>query len=208
MVKYNSAKYRGNFDRMNTCGTFMVMRMPVSIFIRRTLRMGSLAVRFLFDMTPAEFGLDGTKPAVIGEFPAKGFTSATKGSRVISGSDCCIALYEKGWNGAFAWTSNNIDICGGLPDFRRARKKSREECQWDGPGDNFVTSTAPDNFVPDYPPVLLFDVVFYEGSEFSGYFVPREETDIPVIHHFKVHAVLIVDPYGDRVSQGIACGTL
>jgi hypothetical protein len=124
MVKYNSAKYRGNFGSDEYLRNFYGdADARLDFYSPHFYEWEASQFGFLFDMTPAEFGLDGTKPAVIGEFPAKGFTSATKGSRVISGSDCCIALYEKGWNGAFAWTSNNIDICGGLPDFLEGTKE-------------------------------------------------------------------------------------
>ena len=78
---------------------------------------------FPFDSTPIQFGLDGIKPAIIGEFPASGFTTNTKGSKKMSGSECYINAFESGWNGLMAWTSNGVDSNGKLSDFVEGAKK-------------------------------------------------------------------------------------
>ena len=72
---------------------------------------------FPFDTSPKNFGLTGTKPAVIGEFPAYGFTGNVKNSKYMSGSECYINCYNNGWNGIMAWTSNGVDSNGNLDKF-------------------------------------------------------------------------------------------
>jgi len=33
--------------------------------------------------------------------------------------DCYLGLYNNGWNGAMAWTSNGIDPCGSFDNFKQ-----------------------------------------------------------------------------------------
>lgn len=73
---------------------------------------------FPFDKSPVEFKLDGTKPCVIGESPAIGMVGDVKGSQAMSGDECYINIYNNGWNGIMAWTSNGVDGCGSLEDFK------------------------------------------------------------------------------------------
>lgn len=124
MVKYNSAKFEGNFGSDEYLSSFYGdADARLDFYSPHFYEWQVPGSGLLFDMTPAEYGLDGSKPAVLGEFAAKGITSATKGSRDISGSGCCIALYENGWSGGFAWTSNGVDQCGSLADFREGTKE-------------------------------------------------------------------------------------
>ena len=58
------------------------------------------------------FGLDVTKPAIIGEFPAAGMTSKTNGFKEMNEDDCYINTYKNACNGIMAWRSNadgNLD---------------------------------------------------------------------------------------------------
>ena len=77
-----------------------------------------------FGESPTDFGLDGTKPSVIGECPA-----------VASDSDFDItSAYEKaynnGWNGVFAWkTSGQDDGCGLWLDIQPAIEKMAGICE-------------------------------------------------------------------------------
>ena len=68
---------------------------------------------FAFEETPTEFGLDGTKPCVIGECAAVDESGRTLTERYQS-------AYKNGWNGVFAWTSNGVDKCGGYEDVKPA----------------------------------------------------------------------------------------
>lgn len=77
-----------------------------------------------FSESPTDFGLDGTKPCVIGECPA-----------VASGSDFDITsayedAYNNGWNGVFAWkTSGKDDGCGLWQDIQPAIEKMAGICE-------------------------------------------------------------------------------
>lgn len=77
-----------------------------------------------FGESPTDFGLDGTKPSVIGECPA-----------VASDSDFDITsayeeAYNNGWNGVFAWkTSGQDDGCGLWQDIQPAIEKMAGICE-------------------------------------------------------------------------------
>ena len=77
-----------------------------------------------FSESPTDFGLDGTKPFVIGECPA-----------VASDSDFDITsayedAYNNGWNGVFAWkTSGQDDGCGLWLDIQPAIEKMAGICE-------------------------------------------------------------------------------
>ena len=65
---------------------------------------------------PNGWGLDGSKPALIGECMAKGSKGSTKGTE----NNTLITDYENaylnGWQGVMPWTSNGVDGCGGFED--------------------------------------------------------------------------------------------
>lgn len=77
-----------------------------------------------FSESPTDFGLDNTKPCVIGECPA-----------VASDSDFDITsayedAYNNGWNGVFAWkTSGQDDGCGLWQDIQPAIEKMAGICE-------------------------------------------------------------------------------
>lgn len=77
-----------------------------------------------FSESPTDFGLDGTKPCVIGECSA-----------VASDSDFDITsayedAYNNGWNGVFAWkTSGQDDGCGLWQDIQPAIEKMAGICE-------------------------------------------------------------------------------
>lgn len=118
MSKYNSDKYQGNYGSdkfLQSC--YNNENAYLDYYSPHFYEWEAPWFNFPFDKTPTAFGMDGTKPVVIGEFPATGMTSATSGSKDMTGSECYIGLYENGWNGGFAWTSNGVDSCGSLSDF-------------------------------------------------------------------------------------------
>lgn len=64
-----------------------------------------------FEKSPAEYGLDTTKPNVMGECSANG--------SVQKDMDLCEAaqsMYDKGWDGVFPWTSTGTDGNGGFAE--------------------------------------------------------------------------------------------
>jgi hypothetical protein len=68
-----------------------------------------------FYKTPADYGLDTTKPIVIGECPAKGTARHTI-------TDDYESAFSNGWQGVLAWSSNGVDNNGNLDDFSPATK--------------------------------------------------------------------------------------
>jgi hypothetical protein len=69
---------------------------------------------------PGGWGLDSSKPALIGECMAKGSKGETKGTE----KNTIITDYENaylnGWQGVMPWTSNGVDACGSLEDLSPA----------------------------------------------------------------------------------------
>jgi len=76
---------------------------------------------------PEGWGLDGSKPALIGEVPALGSKGSTKGTQ----NNTLITDYENaylnGWQGVMPWTSNGVDGCGGFDDLVKATKYMLEK---------------------------------------------------------------------------------
>ncbi len=76
-----------------------------------------------FEMTPVDFGLDGTKPSVIGECPA---VSEGTSFDITSAYE---SAYNSGWNGVMAWkTSGSDDGCGLWLDIQPAIEKMAGIC--------------------------------------------------------------------------------
>jgi len=118
MVKYNSDKYNGNYGSDKYLQSLYANENAyLDFYSPHFYEWEATWYGFPMDCSPTAFGLDGTKPAMIGEFPATGFTSNTKGSKDMTASECYINVYENGWNGIMAWTSNGVDDCGALKDF-------------------------------------------------------------------------------------------
>lgn len=77
-----------------------------------------------FGESPTDFGLDGTKPSVIGECPA---ISNETDFDITSAYE---EAYNNGWNGVFAWkTSGSDDGCGLWLDIQPAIEKMAGICE-------------------------------------------------------------------------------
>ncbi|MDR2145729.1 MAG: cellulase family glycosylhydrolase [Tannerella sp.] len=76
---------------------------------------------------PGGWGLDDSKPALIGECMAKGSKGKTAGTE----NNTLITDYENaylnGWQGVMPWTSNAVDRCGGFDDLVPATKYMLEK---------------------------------------------------------------------------------
>jgi hypothetical protein len=72
-----------------------------------------------FYMSPTAYGLDGTRPVVIGECPAKGTAGHTAAQDYEHGC-------RNGWQGAMGWTSNGVDSNGGLAVLGPATRAFRD----------------------------------------------------------------------------------
>lgn len=119
MVKYNSDKYDGNFfsdEYLQSLGgenAYLDFYSPHYYFWQNSF------LGYPFETTPEGFGLDGTKPVVIGE------TAVVNESGRTAAEDYENA-YNNGWNGVMAWTSNGVDNCGSLTELRPAVNKMKE----------------------------------------------------------------------------------
>lgn len=79
----------------------------------------------IYENTPVDFGLDGTKPAVIGEMPAKDGTDRI----AYDVAEAYEKAYSNGYNGVFAWkTSGSDDGCGLWLDVKPAIDKMMTIC--------------------------------------------------------------------------------
>ncbi len=128
MIKYNSDRYEGNYGSdeylMSLSGND---NSYLDFYSPHFYDWEAEWFGYPFDKDPVSFGVDGTKPAVIGEFPASGTTSSVKNSKDMSGSECYINAYNNGWNGAMAWTSNGSDANGNIKDFKEGVNKVAAE---------------------------------------------------------------------------------
>ena len=71
-----------------------------------------------YDMSPADFGLDETKPAFLGE------TSAEGGETLVGAYE---KSYSNGWNGVMMWCSNNVEKhADNWADIEEATKRIEE----------------------------------------------------------------------------------
>jgi hypothetical protein len=120
MIKYNSKKYNANYGADDYLKALADNpKAYLDFYSPHFYEWEAEWFGFPFDTDPISFGLDGTKPAVIGEFPATGMTSKTKGSKDMDGNECYLNTFKNGWNGIMAWTSNGVDTCGKLENFQK-----------------------------------------------------------------------------------------
>ncbi len=75
-----------------------------------------------FEMSPADYGLDTSKPNVMGECSAKG--SEQEGIDLVSAAQ---QLYDNGWDGVYPWTSNGSDTNGGFAEVSAYAKHMDEQ---------------------------------------------------------------------------------
>ncbi|MCM1578937.1 MAG: cellulase family glycosylhydrolase [Ruminococcus sp.] len=119
MVKYNSDKYEGNyfsdefFQSLAGENSYLDFYSPHYYFWQNSF------LGYPFETTPTDFGLDGTKPAVIGEAAVLSESGRTADQDYEN-------AYNNGWNGVMAWTSNGVDNCGSMDDLKPAVNKMRD----------------------------------------------------------------------------------
>lgn len=128
MIKYNSEDYSGNkgSDKFLQ-SVYDNDKAYLDFYSTHYYEWEAPWYGFPFDKTPEEFKLDGTKPSVIGEFPAIGMVGNVKGSQAMTGSECYVNIYNNGWDGIMGWTSNGVDDCGSLEDFKEGAMEVYEK---------------------------------------------------------------------------------
>lgn len=114
IIKYNSEKYQGNkaskdyLSYLSKNDKSYVDFNSVHYYYWQKRWFG-----FPFEQSPEDFGLDASIPNVIGEC-----ASLDEDSYKIT--DKYLMAVDNGWDGAFAWTSNGVDGCGGYADITPA----------------------------------------------------------------------------------------
>lgn len=124
MIKYNSDKYEGNYGS----DKFLQSR-----YDNKNAYLDFWSTHYYdwqaewfsspFATTPRQFGLDRSKPIVVGECSHEGF-NAKIGSKQyeMSIEECYEWAYEHGWNGVLAWTDRDLINGEGVVQYRSVKK--------------------------------------------------------------------------------------
>lgn len=119
IVKYNSDNYEGNFGSDEYLKELSGNdNSYLDFYSTHYYYWENAWFGYPFSVSPTDFGLDGTKPCVIGEVAANDVSE--------SGEELVVKYenaYNNGWNGIMAWTSNGVDACGSMVDIMPATKK-------------------------------------------------------------------------------------
>lgn len=119
MIKYNSDKFQGNMISDEHMKELAGDKAYVDFYSTHYYFWQNGSMGYPFEESPTDFGLDGTKPAVIGEFAVLSESGRTVAQEYEN-------AYNNGWNGALAWTSNGVDNCGGFDDLKPAADRMSE----------------------------------------------------------------------------------
>lgn len=119
MVKYNSDKYEGNYVSDEFLKSLGGENAYLDFYSTHYYFWQNSYMGYPFEQSPVSFGLDGTKPCVIGEAAVKSESGRTPEEDYEN-------AYNNGWNGVMAWTSNGVDDCGSLTELMPAVTKMRD----------------------------------------------------------------------------------
>ena len=119
MIKYNSDKFEGNYISDEYFKELAGDSAYVDFYSTHYYFWQNAYMGYPFEQSPTDFGLDGTKPCVIGE------TAIVNESGRTADQDYENS-YNNGWNGVMAWTSNGVDNCGSLNELMPAVTKMME----------------------------------------------------------------------------------
>ena len=119
IIKYNSEDYSGNMGADAYLQSLYANENAyLDFYSTHYYEWEAQFYGFPFDKSPEAFKLDGTKPSVLGECPAVGTLGTTKFAPAMSGDEMYINTYNNGWDGIMGWSSNGVDDCGSLEDFK------------------------------------------------------------------------------------------
>ncbi len=119
IIKYNSESYSGNKGSDTYLQSLYANEKAyLDFYSTHYYEWEAQFYGFPFDKSPEDFGLDGTKPSLLGECPAVGILGTSKFAEAMSGDDMYINTYNNGWDGIMGWTSNGVDDCGNLEHFK------------------------------------------------------------------------------------------
>lgn len=120
MVKYNSddPKYMGNMVSDEKMKEYGGENACLDFYSTHYYNWMKGFMGCPYDMSPVDFGLDGSKPAFLGE------TSAEGGETLVGAYEKC---YNNGWNGVMMWCSNNVEKhADNWADIEEAAKRIEE----------------------------------------------------------------------------------
>lgn len=121
VIKYNSDKYQGNKGSDEYLKSLSGNEKSyLDFYSTHFYQWQNQWFGSPFTQSPEDFGLDGTKPCVIGE-------CASLDNGKLSITEKYEKAYENGWDGVFAWTSNGVDDCGGFYDVAPATENMLEK---------------------------------------------------------------------------------
>ena len=113
MIKYNSDKFDGNYFSDEFLQSLAGEDAYLDVWSPHYYLWQKSFLGCPFETDPVSYGLDGLKPAVIGE-------CAVTDDSGVPIKDSYIGAYEHGWNGVMAWTSNGVDDCGSMEQLEEA----------------------------------------------------------------------------------------
>lgn len=119
MCKYNSDKYDGNYVSDEFLKSLAGDSAYLDFYSTHYYFWQNSFLGYPFEESPTDFGLDGTKPCVIGEAAVLSESGRTAEQDYEN-------AYNNGWNGVMAWTSNGVDNCGSLTELMPAVTKMRD----------------------------------------------------------------------------------
>lgn len=110
MIKYNSEKYEGNYgsdEFLKSCFNNENAYLDFNSTHYYSWQASSFSIPF--SVSPEEFGMDMSKPMVIGECETTGVKGIAK---PIELKDCYKWCYENGWSGIMPWTTDGTEPYG------------------------------------------------------------------------------------------------
>ena len=124
VIKYNSEKYEGNYGS----DEFLKSRYDnenayVDFWSTHYYDWQATWFNCPFLLTAEEFGVDMSKPRVVGECSHEGI-KVLRNKKAIE--ECYEWAYGNGWNGVFVWTDRDLITGDGVPQYECAQKAGQK----------------------------------------------------------------------------------
>lgn len=110
MIKYNSDNYQGNYgsdEFFRSC--YDCDKAYLDFYSTHYYKWQLASFGMPFRVTPEEFGLDTSKPIVLGECETTGVTGITT---PVTLDEAYLWCYENGWSGILPWTTDGTEPYG------------------------------------------------------------------------------------------------
>ena len=124
IIKYNSDKYEGNYgsdEFLKSCYDNENAYLDFWSTHYYDWQVQWFSTPFI--TTPEQFGIDMSKPVVVGECSHEGIKVRVDKERYIKAIDECYEwAYDNGWNGVLAWTDRDLLNGDGVPQYAEVEK--------------------------------------------------------------------------------------